>query len=107
MEVLPLTRPSLWPTRQRCRKCRNYFGFFLVVDRMYCSYECAGRPDPREGLDPKDAPRCCRVWVQGVWEWKRTYWTMGDAIARGPKNTVTYRCGFCDNWHLASFKEIE
>lgn len=45
-----------WPARKRCYTCRSYFGF-IVLRGLYCSYECAGVPEP----DRMARPRSCYV----------------------------------------------
>lgn len=44
----------LYPERQRCRGCREKFKF-IVIDRQYCSYECAQVDPP----DVNEHPRSC------------------------------------------------
>src|SRR5690606_41842173 len=47
-----------YPDRQRCLGCRRYFAG-LVINRLYCTYECAGMEPPP--LDPRLRPRSCRT----------------------------------------------
>lgn len=89
----------LYPERQRCRRCRRYFGF-VVIQRQWCSEECAGveynlETAPRQCKTPdRDAP--------GGWRWKRVWWTEAAARRAVRRNGAKdfYRCEGCWGYHL-------
>lgn len=101
------TSPSetdwFYPQRKRCLKCRRFFGF-IVIKRLYDSYECAGMEPPK--LDPRERPRECRT---RVGEAKAAYNAPEDVQrtpsgARGfnDKDTTVhvYECGHCGMYHI-------
>ncbi len=100
------SRVRRWPDRVRCYKCRNFFDF-IVVDRLYCSYACAGReaphPEPRSLGKPGDhVPRQCKL--QGGKRFKRRYRSLEiarDAMAlREEPGLNCYYCNYCNYWHI-------
>jgi len=103
-----MARLLLFPERRRCRTCRSYFGF-QVVQRLYCSDECAGR-SPRP-VDIKDLPRCCRVWKgpELGWQPKRVFWSAYRARLFAKRQGLDwYQCDGpdgCGLWHVASPRE--
>lgn len=105
---IPL-RVKRWPDRVRCYECRNFLTF-IVVDRLYCSWHCAGRapePPPTDPLNPQgaptaDVPRQCTLAKRK--RYKRRYATLGEA-RRAAKVTmepgiVAYACDHCGFFHI-------
>lgn len=96
-----------WPDRMRCYECRSYLSF-LVVDRLYCSWHCAGRPpDPEDPLFPQsrpgpDVPRQCTL--AGRRRYKRRYPSLGDARraanASLEPGIMAYECSYCGFFHI-------
>lgn len=88
----------LYPDRQRCRACRRYFGFEIIL-RQWCSEECAGR-----AYNLENAPRSCKVWDRelGEWRWKRVWWHEREAKRACRKKGAAdwYRCDGCWGYHL-------
>lgn len=91
----------LFPERQRCRRCRGYFGF-LVIDRQYCSYDCAGVSAP----DVTEHPRSC--WTDKN-DPKYCYFSPDDAdraarafnANRDPRERLhSYYCDRHHMWHI-------
>lgn len=100
-------RGPLWryPDRKRCYRCRSYFGF-LIVDGLYDSFECAGRPDP--DADPERWPREHFSWSNGERRRKRSWASeraAGSAARKRDKSA--YRCGWCGGWHIGSLRPVE
>lgn len=99
-----MTRGPSWlyPDRKRCMTCRQYFGF-LVVDGLYDSYECAGRPRP-EDTPPDQWPREHYVPMPGgVRQPKAVFLSERAARRAGERHGKdAYRCGFCRNWHIGT-----
>lgn len=95
----------LYPERKRCRTCRRYFAFIVVL-RQDCSEECAGLPEyPRSA---EELPRRCRVWDsrESCWRPKIVYWTEPDAQRAARKQrSFWYLCdretGGCGEYHLS------
>jgi len=48
---------DLFPYRTKCATCEGSFRF-MILDRMYCSYECAGVTVP----DAQTHPPSCWTW---------------------------------------------
>lgn len=92
----------LYPDRKRCRACRRYFGF-LVVDGLYDSYECAGRPRP-EDTPPDLWPREHYVPKPGGVRQPKAVFLTERAAQRAAERhgKEAYRCGFCGDWHIGS-----
>src|SRR5688572_8370737 len=92
------TLPNDWfyPNRKRCLACRKYFGF-IVVKRLWCSYECAGMTPPSDNF--RDWPREHR---RAGGQPKATYLCPEDVdVRRHSKDTIhVYECGYCGMWHL-------
>lgn len=105
-------RVVLFPERRRCRRCRKYFGFQVIL-RLYCSYECAGL-DP-EPFSADSLPRCCRTWDHRLRRWKpkRMFWSEYEAckFCKGKHlRYVWYRCDGpegCGLWHIATNRELK
>lgn len=99
-------RVKRWPDRSRCYKCRCYLGF-IVVDRLYCGYECAGREPPVPDPTPKSrpgahVPRQCTL--RGGKKFKRRYFTLGRAQEaareRSEPGLNAYYCDYCNYFHM-------
>lgn len=89
---------TLFPTRQRCIKCRKAFGAH-VLSGKFCSYKCAGHPEPTKNI--ADAPRECAYPRGEELVWKRRYRIpaeVPDTVANRPDATV-YHCSNCLYWH--------
>lgn len=89
-----------WPERARCHTCRIYFGP-LVILGLYCSYECAGKPDPRR-VPVAEWPRQHVTWTKhrGVVA-KRSYLNREQAQKAAAMNGKKwYTCTFCWTWHI-------
>lgn len=91
----------VYPDRRRCFACRNYFGF-SIIKGLYCSYQCAGMPQP--DLSP-NGPRWCvkpsRMKGGGL---KRWFDSQAEAEAfilkiRDPYLS-SYCCDNCGSFHV-------
>lgn len=95
--------PLLYPERQRCRTCRRYFAFTVIL-RAYCSEECAGLPE--RPLNVEELPRQCRVRRGGIWEKKAVWLSPSEAEEAARKQgKYWYSCDppiGCGRYHLAS-----
>lgn len=94
----------LYPQRRRCRACRRYFGFAVVL-RMYCSQQCAGTP----GLPGVDTlPRSCRVLKFNPIRWEEKKSFLSSRLAEKTARTYRVRAYVCDGpegcgrFHLSS-----
>lgn len=85
-----------YPERRRCLACRKFFSF-LVVKRLYCSYECAGVPAPSD--NPADWPREHRT-ASG--DAKASYAHPGEvrSAQTNEANIHLYPCNYCFTYHL-------
>lgn len=99
-------RVKRWPDRSRCYKCRCYLSF-VVVDRLYCSYECAGREppisDPTPSRSPgRHVPRQCKL--KNGRKFKRRYFTLGRAQEAARQQNepglTAYLCEYCNYFHM-------
>lgn len=94
--------PLLYPERVRCRTCRRYFGFVVIL-RAYCSEACAGKPD--RPIKAEDLPRSCRVRHNMVWVAKAVFFTPYAAAKAAKKNKIYwYLCDAetgCGMYHLS------
>lgn len=97
----------LYPERQRCRTCRTKF-CFIIIDRQYCSYDCAGVAPP----DVKEHPRSC--WTD-IGDPKYCYFTPDDAdrAARAHNHEHAARdrlhAYYCDRhhmWHIGRPQDV-
>lgn len=93
----------LYPERQRCRICRRYFDFVVIL-RQYCSRSCAGLPEQPE---TDETPRKCRVRIGGVWYPKAVFFAPDEADRAVKRNGKShyYLCeppDGCGMYHLAS-----
>lgn len=64
---------TLFPTRQRCKKCSKGLGAANapVFLGLFCTPKCASMAPP--ATDPEHAPRECKTYRQSKWEFKRRY----------------------------------
>lgn len=90
----------VWPERKRCRACRKYFRK-IVLRRLYCSYECAGVPEP----DPDIRPRQCFSKVPWIgFQPKRPFFSPEEALTNHAALTnpemKAYECPRCFMYHL-------
>jgi hypothetical protein len=97
----------LFPERKKCRGCRGAFTF-IVIDRQYCSYDCAGVAAP----DVKEHPRSC--WTDRD-DPKYCYYTPDDAdraarqhnLAREPRERLhAYYCDRHHMWHIGNPQDV-
>lgn len=97
-------KPLLYPERRRCRTCRRYFGFDVIL-RAYCSEECAGLPE--RPINVEDLPRQCRVKKPDKKWYAKASWP-----TKYLANKVGKKCGHypylceppvgCGRYHLSS-----
>jgi hypothetical protein len=96
-------KTALFPERTRCKACRSAFGG-LVVLRMFCSYKCAGLPQP--DLNLATAPRYCkraaRSDERGEWAFKQRFAVAEDAERFLRPGTTLYRCANCFALHIGN-----
>lgn len=94
---------TLFPTRQRCRKCGKGLGRRNqdpVYRGLFCSVRCAGIATPAQ--KPDAAPRECRTQRDGAWVWKRRYRSEQEIPDknRADPSTSWYWCGHCGHLHV-------
>jgi hypothetical protein len=68
---------------------------------MYCSYECAGVPEPSQNI--QDAPRQCITGSPARgYRFKRKYDWPGEVPDNLKKDTTlsVYQCNYCLYWHV-------
>lgn len=91
---------TLFPQRQRCKKCRGNLGKQredVVLFGLYCSARCAGVANP--ATDPANAPRECVTQREGRWQWKRAYRSEGE-IPDKLKDDPSTSWYWCTTGHL-------
>lgn len=93
-----MTEETLWPVRQRCRACRRYFAFEVILG-LYCSRSCAGAPE--RSADVWLWPRRCRVFAEGRWIPKVAYFSTEDAAGRGAHPYLCKLPDGCGMYHLS------
>ena len=95
---------SIYPQRQRCIACRRYFNA-LVLAGQWCSYECAGHPQPSR--NPADWPR--EHWRKAIRRHDRIekegHLTQAQAqfavmANDGDGALQEYLCSYCLMWHI-------
>lgn len=86
--------------------CRQYFGF-LVVDGLYDSYKCAGRPTP-DDTPPDLWPREHYVPKPGGERQPKAVFLSERSAQRAGKRhgKSAYMCGFCKFWHIGTLYSI-
>lgn len=89
----------LFPERTRCASCRKKLDR-VVLDGQYCSYKCAGAPEPAKDLD--QVPRHCKRQVGAQWGLKTKYRYEGEVPQklRDDPATNVYRCDYCHFLHV-------
>lgn len=90
-----------YPARTRCKTCRKAFGTH-VLSGLYCSYRCAGHPEPTR--DPAKAPRECAYVRDGKPVFKRKFRCEGEIPAdlRAKPDVSVYRCSHCLYLHTGT-----
>lgn len=109
----------VYPQRKRCMRCRQCFAW-TIVDGLYDSYRCAGKPEPmwrgapvdaydRVDLgarfnDPDDWPRQHYVpQADGGKRPKVAYVSESAAEYSARQNgKQAYVCEYCEAWHIGS-----
>lgn len=100
---------TLYPDRQRCRKCRRFFGA-AVIRGQWCSYHCAGMDVPSD--DPADWPRehYKRTRISQPPVPKSSFNSEAEARARIPRGDASltlYVCKYCGTWHMGHKRGTE
>jgi hypothetical protein len=94
---------ALHPTRKRCKACNYALGNEAIL-RMFCSYACAGLPEP--DLNPETAPRPCKRAARsdeaGEWAFKQRFTTPETAGRYLRPGTTLYRCANCFFLHIGN-----
>lgn len=100
MSVKARGKALVYPERKRCLTCRGFFGFTILAG-LWCSYECAGHPEPSR--DPRDWPRGHRLhW--SLRRAKRVFDSEAEARAcQGTRGKTPYLCDYCLTWHVGSW----
>jgi DNA-binding XRE family transcriptional regulator len=96
---------TLFPTRKRCKKCSKKLEA-VVLEGLYCSYSCAGAPQPFS--KPEQAPRGCRVERDGGWQWKQKFRYEGEVPAKLRQDPATniYSCEHCRFLHVGHSRAL-
>ena len=86
----------MYPEREWCRRCHSPFGD-LVINRLYCAYECAKKTPPSD--DIRDWPRYCKTRAN---EPKVRYFHPGavGADQSGNETFHVYHCNYCGMYHI-------
>lgn len=98
-ERAPLDENSqfwMYPDRRACRRCRHPFGD-LVINRLYCTYECAKKTPPSD--DVRDWPRYCRTRAMTP----KVRYFYPEAVDDDPQSHETfhvYHCNHCGMYHI-------
>ena len=97
MQDLPDPRHDLYPWRKRCKVCDAPF-CYIILDRQFCSYDCAGAPAPDSG---GGHPASCWTWDGKP---KMCFCTPALAeamrVVMGVPGVISYYCGIHHLWHL-------
>lgn len=88
---------DLFPCRTVCRVCGAPFRY-LILDRQFCSYECAGASAPDSA---GEHPASCWTWDDKP---KMCFCTPALAesmrLGMGVPGVISYYCGIHHLWHL-------
>jgi len=95
-----MSKPLLYPERQRCKKCRLYLGGFAVLKRLYCSYDCAGVAMPSENPDDWPRQHFARYKGRKTAKIAYDYPEQPDERKQRFSDLVTYLCEYCLMYHL-------
>lgn len=97
---------SLYPNRQRCKKCRKSFTD-IVVAGEYCSYRCGGFPSPAKTI--AEAPRGCKREVNGSWGYKTRFKAPSEVPPKyqSDPSTNIYLCDNCRHYHIGHSRPEE
>lgn len=96
---------KVYPERKRCRKCGKALKN-IVLDGIYCSYDCGQLPAPIEDIDK--APRQCKMERDRVWMWKQRYRSIEEVPDRFKEDAATniYRCNNCRFLHIGHSRPL-
>lgn len=96
-------KTTLAPVRTRCKKCRNGFGDLIVLG-MFCTYGCAGLPEPDTNPDtaPRQCKRAARSDERGEWVFKQKFLNPEQAQRYLKPGTSLYRCSNCFFLHIGN-----
>lgn len=94
---------TLFPERQRCKKCRKGLGEqgAAVFLGLFCTARCASMAEP--ATDPAKAPRECKTARDGGWVFKRRYRSESEIPnkLRNDPSVDHYWCtNSCGNLHI-------
>jgi hypothetical protein len=94
-----MRKVKLYPERMRCRRCRNFI-VWLCVERLYCSYRCAGLPRPEE-IRPYPREHVLRNGEEkSPFDWPDDPRLL-KALAEDRDPTArSYQCRHCRMWHI-------
>lgn len=92
---------TLFPKRQRCKACGHGFKSH-VLGGLFCSYRCAGHPEPT--TDVFAAPRECAYERNGETVWKKRYRSESEVpeSLRATASVSVYRCTHCLYLHTGT-----
>lgn len=94
----------VYPQRKRCKKCGHGLGLTAkdeVLFGLYCSWKCAGIPEPAQ--TPGFAPRECKSEREGQgWAFKRRYRCLSEVPSklRDDPSVDVYTCQHCGHLHI-------
>lgn len=92
-----MAKETLYPERQRCKKCGKGFPERGALDGLFCSYRCGGFAEPFKKID--DAPRWCKTQKNGKWEWKKRM-RSAQELPKALRNDATVSMYWCDHCHF-------
>lgn len=95
-----MAKETLYPQRQRCKKCSKGFPEQGAIHGLYCTYRCAGMAEPFK--NPKDAPRWCITEKDGKPQWKKRLRHEGEMprALRDDPSANSYWCQHCGFLHI-------
>lgn len=91
---------TLYPVRQRCKKCGKGFPERGAIMGLYDTYRCAGMAEPFKR--PQDAPKWCTTDRGGSLQWKKRMRHEGEmpkALREDPSASF-YWCSHCGFGHV-------